>query len=178
MDWVKRHLHKSIGKDQEMSAVVSLRDIVEEMDLQNEQVRAFLNQCTGEIIMLFDEDIHLIEGEDDWSKYPEEQQQALAITKEVLDSEDTLPLPSPFEIHEYAIMERFCHSIDDPAVSDRLTDQIKGSGAFRRFKEAIRRYNLTDEWHQFRNKALEEIAIDWLKSHGIAFTRPDAQESA
>lgn len=153
-----------------MTIVVALHDIVGEMDLQNDEVHAYLNQRTGELVMLFDEDIRAVENEDDWSECPECQQQALAMTKEVLDSEDHLPLPSKFEIHEYKIMERFCDSIKDPETSKELAYQIKGSGAFRRFKEAIRQHDLLDEWYQFHNKALEEIAIDWLKRHGIAFT--------
>jgi hypothetical protein len=55
-----------------------------------------------------------------------------------------------------------------------LVYQIRGSGAFRRFKDAIRRHGIEDEWYQFRDQALEEIAIEWLESNGIAYTKTGA----
>ncbi len=60
-------------------------------------------------------------------------------------------------------------SMDDPEMSDLLYSLIKGSGAFRRFKDAIYRYGIEDEWHSYRNNALKEIAIEWRREHGIEF---------
>ena len=45
---------------------------------------------------------------------PDWQQEMLPKVKEVLNSEDFIPLPSPYEIHEYVIMEDFCHTVEDP----------------------------------------------------------------
>ena len=157
-----------------MAVVVSLRDVVNEMDVMSDEFHAYLNKVTGELVTITDEEINAIENNDDWSEYPEWQHEALATAKHVLDSEDYLPLPSKFDIHEYAIMERFCYSIDDPELSDELVYQIRGSGAFRRFKDAIRRHGIEDEWYQFRDQALEEIAIEWLESNGIAYTKTGA----
>jgi hypothetical protein len=157
-----------------MTVVVSLRDIVNEMDVMNDEFHAYLNKVTGELVTITNEDIEAIENDDDWSEYPEWQHESLATAKKVLDSTDYLPLPSKFDIHEYEIMERFCYSIEDPKLSNELAYQIKGSGAFRRFKDAIRRHGIEDEWYQFRDQALEEIAIEWLESNGIAFTKTDA----
>lgn len=88
----------------------------------------------------------------------------------MLDSEDYLPLPSKFDIHEYEIMQRFCCSIQDEELSNELLYQIRGAGAFRRFKDAIHRHGITEAWYRFRQAALEEIAIWWLEKHEIPYT--------
>ena len=159
-----------------MAIVVSLKQVVGEMDVANDEFHAYLNQVTGEIVSINDEDIHAIESGEAPDDYPEWQQEALATAKKVWESTDYLALPSKFDIHEYAIMERFCYSIEDSRLSNELSDLLRGSGAFRRFKDAIRFHDIEDQWYRFREQALEEIAIDWLESHGIAFTRLDTPE--
>jgi hypothetical protein len=156
-----------------MTVVVSLRGVVNEMDVMSDEFHAYLNKETGELVTVSDEEIRTIENEDDEGEYPEWQREALAMAKKVLGTSDYLPLPSKFDIHEYAIMERFCYSFEDPRLNDELSSQIRGSGAFRRFKDAIYRHGLEDDWYRFRDQALEEIAIEWLESNKIAFSRTD-----
>ncbi|MCC6568509.1 MAG: hypothetical protein IT315_04670, partial [Anaerolineales bacterium] len=48
--------------------------------------------------------------------------------------------------------------------------KIRGSGAFRRFKDTIYRYRIEEDWFRFRDEAYKEIAVSWLKSHGFAYT--------
>ena len=50
-----------------------------------------------------------------------------------------------------------------------LRDAIHGSGAFRMFRNAIRRLGLEEAWYQFRNSVFEEIAHDWLKGHNAPY---------
>ena len=50
---------------------------------------------------------------------------------------------------------------------------IKGSGAFRRFKNAIRELGVENAWFEFRGAALEMMAIEWLEENGIAYRRDD-----
>jgi hypothetical protein len=157
-----------------MTVVVLLRDVVNEMDVMNDEFHAYLNKGTGELATISDEEINIIENDDDWGEYPNWQQESLATAKKVLDSTDYLPLPSKFDIHEYEIMEKFCYSIKDPKIGNDLAYQIKGSGAFHRFQTAIRRYGIEEHWYRFRDQALEEIAVEWLESNGIEFTRSAA----
>ncbi len=157
-----------------MTIVVSLRDVVNEMDVMSDSFHAYLNKATGELVTITDEEIEAIESEADWSQYPEWQHEALATAKKVLASTDFLPLPSKFDINEYEIMEKFCYSIEDSDLGNELLDQIKGSGAFRRFKDAIRRRGIEEEWYRFRDEGVEEIAVDWLEFHGIAFKKENA----
>jgi hypothetical protein len=156
-----------------MTAIVSLRAVAQEMDVHSDQHHAYLNKRTGELVTIGDEEVSIIESGDDIEEYPEWQQEAIRKTQEVLDSDEYLPLPSKFDIHEYAIMERFCRSRDDREVRERLLYCIDGSGAFRLFKDAIREFGIVDDWYSFRQAALEELAIDWLDANGIQYTSDD-----
>jgi hypothetical protein len=51
-----------------------------------------------------------------------------------------------------------------------LLDAICGGGAFGRFKNMIYRFNIRDEWYEFRDAALQRIAAEFLESEGIAYT--------
>ncbi len=66
-------------------------------------------------------------------------------------------------------MKRFCNEIKDVEISNELLFQIQGSGAFRRFKQAIDRYNIINGWYSYRQTALEKIAIDWLELNSISY---------
>ncbi len=66
-------------------------------------------------------------------------------------------------------MERFCLSIDDAEMSDALCDLIKGSGAFRRFEDALYHHGIEKDWYSYRDNALKEIAIDWCRENDIEF---------
>jgi hypothetical protein len=141
------------------------------MDGIPDEFHAYLNKATGEFVTVSDEDFAAIEDGTDLSEYPEWQRESIETAQKVSESDVYLELPNKFEINEYEIMERFCYSIEDPNLSDELVDQIRGSGAFRRFKNAINRHGIEDEWYRYRKQALEEIAIGWLESKEIVYTK-------
>ena len=66
-------------------------------------------------------------------------------------------------------MERFCLFVSDEKISAVLLDKIRGSGAFRRFKDTIYRYEIEKDWFKFKDEAYKEIAISWLESNGFAY---------
>ena len=154
-----------------MSLSISLKAVVDELDVLSDDLFAYLNPQTGELITLSTEEISIVEADESLDAYPEWQQELIAKARTVLTSEEFLRLPTRYEIHEYAIMERFCEAVEEVELRGRLLDQIRGAGAFRRFKETIRRASLEEEWYQFRTAALEAIAIDWLEAHNIAYQR-------
>jgi hypothetical protein len=153
-----------------MKVIVSLKDVVNEMDILSDEHTGFLNRLTGELITLSLDELSAAEDGDDLNDYPEDERDAILKAKEVIDSDDYLPLPSKFDIHEYHIMEEFCLSIEDDEISEDLTDKIRGRGAFRRFKEAIRTYGIEEQWYGFRQQEFEKIAMDWLETNGIAYS--------
>jgi hypothetical protein len=159
-----------------MAVIVSLSDVIEQMDLMTDEATAYINRKTGELIALTDEELALAEDPDETADAPQWQKDLLPKAREVLASEDFIPLPSKFEIHEWSIMERFARSLTDAAVSDELGAALHGRGAFRRFKDTMQRLGIVDAWYRFRDAALEEIAVEFLETHGIAYNREPQQK--
>jgi hypothetical protein len=159
-----------------MSIVVLLRDVVDAMDVLNDEIHAYLNKATGELLTVSIEELSAIEEGDDWSDYPDWQRDALEDARRINASNDFLELPDRYEIHEYAIMEDFCYSLENPRLRDDMTSRIRGSGAFRCFKDGIHYHGIQEDWYRFRQQALEAIAIEWLESNGIAYTREADQK--
>jgi hypothetical protein len=62
------------------------------------------------------------------------------------------------------------YSIEYSELRARLLDRIHGRRAFRRFKDAVHEYGLAEEWYQFRENALKEIAKRWLEAHHLPYT--------
>ena len=153
-----------------MAVVVSLKDVVDAMDLPNNEWTSYLNPKTGEIVTVTDEDRHLVEDEDlDEQDLPEWQRESLPKVREALESGEFVALPDMFEIHEWAIMEQFSSSQASPTRRDELLDAIHGVGAFRGFRSAIRRLGVENDWFRFRQLAFEEIATNWLRAHDVSF---------
>jgi Uncharacterised protein family (UPF0158) len=158
-----------------MAVIVSLRDVVNEMAVFSDEHTAYINRTTGELITLSHEELALVEDPEAAAEAPQWQQGLLPKAREVLESEDFLPLPNKFEIHEWTIMERFAASLTDATESEELLTALHGRGAFRRFKDAIQRLGVAEEWYRFREAALEEIAIEFLDAKGIAYRREPEQ---
>ena len=159
-----------------MTLPVSLQAVIDEMDTFDDDFHPYINHQTGELVTLSREDIDAVEEGFDSADYPEWHRQMLQKTVEVLDSDAYVPLPGKFDIHEYAIMQRFCFAVEDAGLSRELQDQIHGAGAFRRFKNTLTRHNMLDTWFACRQAAFAEIAIAWLEEHNIPYVR-DARES-
>jgi len=154
-----------------VNATVSLRDIVNELEMLSEERTVFLNKRTGELIALSEDELSAAEEGADLANYPEWQQELIVRAREVAESDDCLHFPSQFDINEYKIMEDFCSSIEDQRLSDTLTRAIRGQGAFRRFKDQLRSFGIEEDWYGFRTSALETIAISWLEENHIPYKR-------
>ncbi|HEY2956071.1 MAG TPA: UPF0158 family protein [Candidatus Eisenbacteria bacterium] len=153
------------------SVVVALRDVVDQMDLPSDEMTAYLNRRTGELVVVTDTDRELAEEEEEPTGLPDWQKESVAAAREVMETGDFLELPDKFEINEYGIIERFCHQAEPGEAREALLRAIAGRGAFRYFKDVLHDRGMTDAWYAFRHKALEEIAAAWLDENGIAYTR-------
>jgi hypothetical protein len=158
-----------------MAVSVSLHDVVNEMDVFSDEHTAYINRRTGELLTVTHEELALAEDSEAAADAPQWQQDLLPKVREVIESEDFLPLPSKFEIHEWAIMERFAQSVTTPTESEELLDALHGCRAFRRFKDALQRLELTEEWYGYREAALAEIAAEFLEANGISYHREAKQ---
>lgn len=172
----------STKEESQMTPTVKLSEIVEALDGAPEEQAYYMDKRTGEIILVTDEDKQAAEVDDPTFQYPDWQRESILRAREVLQEPDHfLQLPDKFEVHEYQIMEDFCLEFEDRDKGKELHRLIKGDGAFRRFKNAIREMSVDDAWYKFKQGALEKIAIEWLEENGISYSRdeaPDASEAS
>lgn len=143
---------------------VRLADIIDGMEMQSDEMTSYLHRPTGRVITISDEAFTAADEDDEEYDVPEE----LAEARDILAHEaDYVALPDRFEIHEYRMMERFALGIADPEPRDQVGYALQGRGAFRRFKDAILRLGLAEEWYAYRNDAYETVARDWCDENGI-----------
>ena len=155
----------------EMAVKVSLRSVADELEAQMDGCTAYLNRKTGDLCTIGEEDARLAENDADLDGLPDWQRDQVSQACEILDSEEWLPLPTSFDVHEWAIMDAFSRALDDPDLSDELLAAIRGAGAFRCFRDALHRHGIQESWYDFKAAALAEIAAAWLDEHGISYTR-------
>ncbi len=154
----------------EQKEPVSLNDIVQEMQTISDTMTVYFQRSTGRFIMVTDEYVYAAESDDPLDDRPEWEQEIIRETAELLNREesgDYVPLPTRYDIHEYAIMESFCSTVENRMIANDLFRSITGKGAFRRFKDALHRHGIEKNWYAYKDEAYKEIAREWCKEHGI-----------
>jgi hypothetical protein len=147
---------------------VKLRNIVDALECQSDEISSHLDKRTGEIVSITDEEFRAAEGDEPLDDYPAWQHETIAIAKQMLTNpDDYLELPSRYDIDEYGIMKDFCLSLANDRLCERLLQSIRGRGAFRRFKDAVHRHDVADDWYRFRDDALRRIAVEWCEINKI-----------
>ena len=150
-----------------------LKDIVDKLDCLTDSWKIYYNKKTGKITEIQLEYLAIAEEldeEDDIGEYADWEQESIKEAIDIIENwHDYIKLPDKYEIHEYRIMENFCYSIEGARLSNKLCNVISGRGAFRRFKDAIRRYDLEESWYAYRDEALRDIAKDWCQDNEILF---------
>lgn len=153
-----------------MTVRVKLAEIVDGLECQSDESQSFLNKETGEVVLVNNEYLRAVEDGDPVDDYSDWEQEQVMIAEQIIgETGDYIDLPSKFDIHEYRIMEDFCFSLADSELGEILLSLIKGRGAFGRFKDAIYRHGIQEQWYSYRENAFKEIAIDWCRDNGIEF---------
>ena len=160
-----------------MSQPVKLNNVIEALETTGEEHEHYLDRSTGEIVLITNEEMEAAEEDEPISEFPDWQREAILKAREILKSENFVELPDQFDIHEYKIMEDFCLIFEDRRVGEELHRLIKGSGAFRRFKNAIYSMGADKAWYQFRQAEIEKIAIQWLEERQIPYVRADLMDA-
>jgi len=158
-----------------MPLPVRLQAVVDEMDMGGDDWTAYINRKTGELTAFPGDVERALEEDEVPAGLQDWEAEQLEDCRRVVSDEDFIALPSKFDIHEYAIMERFCLSLDDEPMSDRLLDAIRGRGAFRRFKDEVYRLGIREDWFHYRNDALKRIAADFLEANDVPYVHDSAE---
>ena len=89
------------------------------------------------------------------------------VARRIVFSDRFRKLPTNFEVHEWAIMREFADSVESERIGEELSNSLHGKGAFRYFKDTLRRHRMESAWFAFRAEALAQIARDWCKQNHV-----------
>jgi len=129
---------------------VKLSDLVDAIETTDDEMHYYYNMDNAEVIFISDE----ISDERD--------------KQEIEDNFDRyIRLPSRHDINDYEIMEQFIEGLADEGQQNQLENGISRRGAFRRFRELTDRFDLTQEWYDFRTVAYQRIANDWCQDNQV-----------
>ena len=153
-----------------MSTAVHLSDIVERLHTSETWTTFYFDRRTGEIVPIEDsafalaEKPFLVEFEPDGKPDPKQ------IARAVLNGDERyVQMPSPSDVDEYGIMERFCFAIEDDRISQSLSESLKEFQGMSRFEQAINRLGIIEEWHGYLGLELRSIAKRWCEENEIDF---------
>jgi hypothetical protein len=153
-----------------MPAGVRLNDIIDALEMQIEESSSFLDCDTGRVETVSDALLQRADaGDDEESDLPEWQKEEWELAKQIVSTNRFQQLPTKFDVHEWAIMQDFARSVESDVIREDLLRAIHGSGAFRNFKETIRRHGIEPAWFAFRAGALRQIALDWCEENQIVW---------
>jgi len=151
-----------------MSTKAYVPDVVEALEFATEGTSSYIHRATGRVVTISDEEMRSAEDQEtDLSDLPEWRKNAVTEALEVLASEQWLPLPSRFDLHEWRIMDDFVHTLAVQSDRDELAYAIRGRGAFRSFKATIRRLGHEDAWYAYKAASLDHFVREWLTENGF-----------
>jgi Uncharacterised protein family (UPF0158) len=156
----------------DMATEVNLDAIIEALDMANDSLSSYLDVETGEVRSITEEEFDLAEDpQTDTEDLPDWQREAIELARNVQQQEGKryLALPDKFDVHEWAIMDRFSETLKDAQMRNDFHGGIRGPGAFRLFKHLLTEYNLWDAWNRFKQVELRQIAIEWCEENRITF---------
>lgn len=93
------------------------------------------------------------------------------LTEDEIDElfEESIILPTQYEINEYQMMVDFIDTIENLEIKNNLQKLIQGKGAFRRFKDYCFEMDIIQDWYKFRDERYKEIAIDCCKQNELEY---------
>jgi hypothetical protein len=154
-----------------MPAAVRLSDIVDALEMQFDESSSFLDRDTGQVETVSHVLLREAEesGDDEEPDLPTWQKQEWEIAKRIVSTDHFQKLPTKFEVHEWAIMQDFSHSLESERIREDLLHAIHGAGAFRNFKDTLGRHRIESAWFAFRSEALRQIALHWCEENHIVW---------
>ncbi len=149
---------------------VRLDDIVEALEMLVDESPSYLDLDTGQVVSVSEDLLNEAEEPgDEEPDLPDWQKDEWEIAKRIVSTDRFLELPTSFDVHEWEIMQEFSLSVESEGIREDLLRAIHGAGAFRNFKDTVRRHGIQTSWYTFRTQALRQIALDWCEENQIAW---------
>ena len=152
-----------------MLTTVRLDDIVEALEMQFDESASYLDLDTGQVVTVSKDLLRAAEDpSDEEPDLPTWQRDEWELAKRIVSTDRFRELPTKFDVHEWAIMQDFSRSLQSDSIREDLLRAIHGAGAFRNFKDTVRRHGIDSAWFGFRTEALRQIARNWCEENQIA----------
>ena len=155
-----------------MAAEVKLELIIEALEMADDSVSSYLDVETGEVHSITEEEFDLAEHpQTAIEDLPNWQREAVTLARSIQkqDGKRYMALPDKFDVHEWAMMDRFSMTLRDAQMRNDFHGGIRGAGAFRLFKHLLTEYDLWDAWNRFKQVELRRMAIEWCKENAITY---------
>lgn len=147
---------------------VKLNDVIEALELCSDEGRYYYSTNVEEVVYVTTDHLSTAEDGEITDDLPEWQREMVEIAVDIIENWDNyIKLPTQFDINEYNIMSEFCYSLENKTVRNQLFNAIRGSGAFKRFKYSIQRFEIEERWYSFKHKTLHDMAVEWCERNGI-----------
>lgn len=130
--------------------------IIEGMDRANVNEIYYLNEFNGRVWVSTDMGNFYIDNNEE-------------LDDEYLYNDSSISLPGQYEINEYKIIKSFIETIKDNQIKNQLLIAIRGSGAFRRFKDSCINYGIINVWYEFKNNTYYELAKEWCLWNNVDY---------
>ena len=155
-----------------MAAEVELDVIIEALEMADDSISSYLDVETGEVHSITEEEFDLAEDpQTAIEDLPNWQREAVTLARSIQKQEDKryMALPDKFDVHQWAMMDRFSMTLRDAQVRNDFHGGIRGAGAFRLFKHLLTEYDLWDAWNRFKQVELRQMAIQWCEENSVTF---------
>ena len=155
-----------------MAAEVELDVIIEALEMADDSISSYLDVETSEVHSITEEEFDLAEDpQTAIEDLPNWQREAVTLARSIQkqDGKRYMALPDKFDVHEWAMMDRFSMTLRDAQMRNDFHGGIRGAGAFRLFKHLLTEYDLWDAWNRFKQVELRQMAIEWCKENGITY---------
>jgi hypothetical protein len=154
-----------------MDVHVKLSQVVDSMEFRPKETTFYLDTNTGKVISVTPDELFAGDEDDPVEDYPEWQQEGVVAARSLARGNDgnLLELPGKWDVNEYQVMEDFCLSLKPGRERSDLYATIQGRGAFRRFKDALQKAGLADQWQHYRMSRFKTVAVDWCNANEIPY---------
>ena len=133
---------------------VTIEDILDAMEMVDQYSEFFLNETTGEIIMVSETSM---------------SREEIDAIYDRLDDDGYFKLPTQYDIDDYNIPEDFVNNLPHSEAKDFLENAIASQDSFEQFQQGIESYDLVDDWYQFHDRTYRMIAENWCIDNEIEY---------
>lgn len=67
------------------------------------------------------------------------------------------------------MIEEYIDKIENRNIQEKFEEAFYGKGKYRRFKDTLKRYGMENDYYNYREKYLKNMAIEWCKENNIQY---------